>query len=267
MTSPRERPSSVPLVRTAVIPAAGRGTRLGRLTQAIPKELLPLGDRPTLDVVLDELVDAGIDRVVIVTRPDKTVLNDYVTDVLQGEFRARGVVLALCPQDAGPGNGGAILSAAGRLPAEPFIVLWGDEVVFGANRTRAVLERHRQTGRPTIAVVRAPRSALRRCGVARIAPDGSVRELVEKPSDPPADGLASVGGYVVTAEVLDALRATPPAADGEVYLSAALADVARAGGVQTSVVHGDWHETGSPAGYAGAFAAAVRVSIDIQHVQ
>lgn len=257
----------VPLVRTAVIPAAGRGTRLGRLTQAVPKELLPLGTRPTLDIVLDELVDAGIERVVIVTRPDKAALNDYVTNVLQGELRARGVVLELCPQDAGPGNGGAILSAAARIGVEPFVVLWGDEVVFGVNRTASVLERHRETGRPTIAVVRVPRDALRRCGVARVGSDGSVCELVEKPADPPVDGLASVGGYVVTAEVVEALRATRPSTDGEVYLSAALADVARAGGVQTAEVLGDWHETGSPSGYADAFAAAVRSGIDIQHVQ
>lgn len=267
MTPPSDRRSTVPPVRTAVLPAAGRGTRLGRLTRAVPKELLPLGDRPTLDIVLDELVDAGIDRIMIVTRPDKTALNDYVTTVLQAELADRGVVLELCPQDAGPGNGGAILSAAARLVGEPFVVLWGDEVVFGANRTRGVLARYRDTGRPTIAVVRAARGALRRCGVARVAADGSVRDLVEKPTDPPADGLASVGGYVVTAEVLDALRATAPAADGELYLSAALAEVARVGGVQAAEIGGEWHETGSPDGYAGAFAAAVRSRIDMQHVQ
>lgn len=267
MTSPCEHPSTVPPVRTAVIPAAGRGTRLGRLTRAVPKELLPLGDRPTLDIVLDELVDAGIDRIVIVTRPDKTALNDYVETVLQAELADRGVVLELCPQDAGPGNGGAILSAAARSVGEPFIVLWGDEVVFGANRTRSVLDRYRETGRPTIAVVRAAPGVLRRCGVARVAADGSVRDLVEKPADPPADGLASVGGYVVTTEVLDALRATAPAADGELYLSAALAEVARTGGVQAAEVTGEWHETGSTAGYADAFAAAVDIGIDIQHVQ
>lgn len=247
----------VPPVRTAVIPAAGRGTRLGRLTQAIPKELLPLGDRPTLDIVVDELIGAGIERIVLVTRPDKTALNDYVTDVLRPDARARGVELETCLQTAGPGNGGAILSAATRVRDESFLVLWGDEVVFGENRSAVVLDRHRRTGLPVIAVVRAPRAALRRCGVARLDASGRVVELVEKPVDPPVDGLASVGGYVVTPAVLGALRAVAPAADGELYLSAALGALALDGGVQAARIHGDWHETGSIDGYTTAFAAAV----------
>lgn len=250
----------VPPVRTAVIPAAGRGTRLGRLTRAIPKELLPLGDRPTLDIVVDELIGAGIDRIVLVTRPDKTGLNDYVTDVLRPEARARGIELETCLQTAGPGNGGAILSAATRVHDESFLVLWGDEVVFGENRSAVVLDRHRSTGLPVIAVVRAPRAALRRCGVARVDPGGRVVELVEKPVDPPVDGLASVGGYVVTPAVLGALRGVAPAADGELYLSAALGALALGGGVQAAEIHGDWHETGSIDGYTAAFAAAVAIT-------
>lgn len=248
-------PETTP-VRTAVLPVAGRGTRLGRLTQAVPKELLPLGSRPTLDLVLDELVEAGVERAVLVTRPDKTVLNDYVTTVLGPDVRTRGLAVELCDQVAGPGNGGAVLSAAERLDGEPAIVLWGDEVVFGSNRTDAVLRQHRRTGRPTIAVVRTTRAVLRRCGVARVDGDDRVVELVEKPVDPPADGLASIGGVVVDDEVLAALRGVAPAADGELYLSAALAEVVKTGRVDAAEISGSWHETGSVAGYLAAFAAA-----------
>ncbi|GIG20595.1 UTP--glucose-1-phosphate uridylyltransferase [Cellulomonas chitinilytica] len=251
-------------VRTAVVPVAGRGSRMGPLTSVVPKELFPLGRLPVLHHVVAELVEAGIERVVLVTSPGKAALNTYVERVLvPAECAPAGVEVRLVRQGPVPGNGGAILTGAEHADGEPFLVVWGDEVFVGPSRAAALLECHDVTGLPCLALVEVGDDDVPRCGIAHVqGPHGPyvrVGGIVEKPAAHEVESrLASVGGVVVDAGLLAELRRTPPGPDGEVYLSAALATHAAGHPVLGCLLASTWHETGSPEGYARAFVAVAR---------
>jgi UTP--glucose-1-phosphate uridylyltransferase len=233
---------------TGVIPAAGRGTRLAPLTRAVPKELLPLGARPVLDVVLEELRAAGIERIVLVGAPGKEALlghADEVEHVLQPEPR---------------GLGDAVLCAEHAVGGEPFVVALPDALYGGPEMLRALLEAAR--GRDgAIAVERVPADRASSYGIVAVDAGGLVTELVEKPppGEAPSD-LAIAARYVLPPEIFEALRATRPsgAAAPEHQLTDAIAHLVAGGARFAAVVPPPGvrrRDVGSRAGYAAAFVA------------
>ncbi|BCW86138.1 UTP--glucose-1-phosphate uridylyltransferase [Arthrobacter sp. NicSoilE8] len=248
----------------SIIPVAGQGSRMSRLTKLYPKELLPLADRPVLDHILSELEDAGIERTVLVSRPDKPLIAQYAT--ARGFPNPKAMTVEVVHQDARPGNGGAILSGAEAVGDEPVLVVWGDEVFIPGTRTAEVLSAFASTGKPTISLSRVDELSVRKCGIAEVedgpAPLTRVRAVLEKPS--PMDTtsrLASVGGFALTSELLHTLSKTPPSADGEIYLSTAIDNYAREHSVYGVELSSAWYETGSIDGYIAAFQAVVNVSM------
>lgn len=210
----------------AVVPVAGLGTRLRPLTDALPKELLPVGDRPVLTWVLEELAACGVDRAVLVTHPRKAAIDRYVA-AAGAPLQVEAVL-----QDEPLGLGHAVLQARGQVSG-PFAVALGDAVLGGRPPARIVarlLDAVRATGAAgAVAVQEVPAEDVGRYGV--VAPAGEERDgvlplagIVEKP-DPAAapSRLAVAARYVLDDRAFDALERTPPGRGGEVQLTDALA--------------------------------------------
>jgi UTP--glucose-1-phosphate uridylyltransferase len=275
-------------IRKAVIPAAGLGSRLLPLTKAIPKEMLPVGDKPVIEHTVRELVDSGITDITIVVsggksliqehfRPNPTLVRqlradgkeayaDAVEDV--GELSHRGHITFLYQH--GPyGNGTPVLNAARSSSDEPLLVLWPDDVfVAEVPRAQQLIHAFEQTSCPVLALMPMAPEDSSRYGVPVVKEDlgdGLLRiaGLLEKPE--PADApsaFAAIGGYVVTPGVIDELREQTKRwyehGTGEIYLSDAINAYANIRAVYGQVIQGTWYDTGNPADYLVAqFASAL----------
>ena len=227
-------------VRKAVIPAAGLGTRILPATKAIPKELLALVDRPMIQHVVEEAAGAGVEEVVIVTSPDKQALIDHFSPApeLERVLEAKGktqllnavratttiadVTFAMQTEPLGLGH--AVLCARDAVGAEPFVVLLPDELFFGPELVRALIDHHDRLGSSVIAVMEMPDDEISNYGVVDPeAVDGDVvrvKRFVEKPPAAQApSNLGSVGRYVLAPDVFDALERTTPGSGGEIQLT------------------------------------------------
>lgn len=211
-------------IQQAIIPAAGYGTRLRPLTLAIPKEMLPLGRKPVLEHVLDELRLAGIRRVAIVLSPGKDVIRNYFGDGSRWEIECDYVI-----QPEMKGLGDAILLAEQWSRGEPALVAFGDCVIESQNDVPSarLLTAHVTRGADaTVLTQRVPHDKIARYGVVKPASGADmeasfqVEDIVEKPApeEAPSD-LAVAGRWVVSAPVFDLLRRSPYGANGELNLT------------------------------------------------
>jgi len=255
------------MLRRAVFPVAGFGTRFLPASKAIPKELLPLVDKPALQYVVEEAVAAGFDTAVFVTAEGKSAIEDHFDRSLRLEsfLAARGkselldsvrrvgslVNVVAVRQKEALGLGHAVLQAAPALGSEPFAVLLGDDVIVGSPPAIARLgELHAEKGAPVIAVMEVPRDQIRHYGCIAGEPvsDGvwRVRDLVEKPSpDKAPSNLAIIGRYVLTPAVLEALAATPPDGAGEIQLTEGLRRALQHGPVYACTFPGRRYDAGN----------------------
>lgn len=276
-------------IRKAVIPAAGIGSRLLPLTKAIPKEMLPVGDKPVIEHTVRELVSSGITDITIVVsggknlieehfRPNttlveqlradgKTAYADAVEEV--GELSARGHITYL--HQHGPyGNGTPVLNASRSFGDEPVLVLWPDDVfVAEVPRAQQLMRAYAQTSSPVLALMPMAPENSRRYGVPIIDEelDGGllrIRGIVEKPQPHEARSeYAAIGGYVITSGIIDELREQTQrwyeqADPGEIYLTDAINAYAKSHDVYGQVIQGQWYDTGNPADYLVAqFAFAL----------
>jgi UTP--glucose-1-phosphate uridylyltransferase len=238
----------------AVIPAAGRGTRLLPLTRAVPKELLPLGRKPVVQHVAEELAAAGIEHVALVLGPGKGAIADHLAG-LEG----LGLELTVALQDEPRGLGDAVLCAHALTGGGPFVVALGDAVV-GAGATRALVDAVERRGLDgAIAFERVAPQATSRYGVAAVGDDGLLTGLVEKPAPGRAPSeLAVAARYLLPAATFDALRGIGPGVGGEVQLTDAIAALIAAGAriAAVELPPGTRRlDVGSHGGYAAAFVA------------
>lgn len=264
--------SSLPPVTSArptvaVIPAAGFGTRLRPLTNAIPKEMLPVGRRLALEHIVDELRAAGITRIVFVLSPTKEA---FIRRHFGEEGEGISFSYALQPEMRGLGD--AILCAEAEVTAAgsgPFVVALGDAVFeepqSGGITSRLVASFDATQAAVGLVVQRVPRDRISRYGV--VTPAGEPRGdylpisgIVEKPApeDAPSD-FAAAARYVVRApKVFEILRATPPGKGGEIHLTDALQALLRDGAVGVAVplrLGEARHDLGGLDSYFKAFAA------------
>ena len=238
-------------LRHAVFPVAGFGTRFLPASKAIPKELLPLVDKPAVQYVVEEAVAAGFATAVFVTAEGKSAIEDHFDRNLRLEafLEQRGkrellelvrsvgnlVEVVAVRQKEALGLGHAVLQAAPVLGREPFAVMLGDDVIVGRPPAiRRLADLHAATGAPVIAVMEVPRDEIRHYGCVAGDPVEPgvwrVRDLVEKPSPEAApSNLAIIGRYVLTPSVLEHLAATPPDRNGEIQLTE---------GLRRSLAHG-----------------------------
>ena len=267
-------------VRKAVIPAAGLGTRFLPATKSQPKEMLPVVDKPAIQYVVEEAVRAGLDDILIITGRGKRTIEDHFDRSIELEARlersgkfdelkqVRGVSdmakIHYIRQPEPMGLGAAVAMAESHVSGEPFVVLLGDEIVVSGNPLGEMIEVYDRYGRSVIAAQEVPRSEIHLYGAVsgEFVTDSLVRAtgVVEKPSAEEApSNLAVVHGYVLTPEIFDALRATPPDAGGEVQLSDALNLLASQQAVYAYVFEGIRYDVGNKLGY---LRATVELAID-----
>jgi UTP--glucose-1-phosphate uridylyltransferase len=275
-------------IRKAVIPAAGLGSRLLPLTKAIPKEMLPVGDKPVIEHTVRELVDSGITDITIVVSGGKSLIQEHFrpnpalvkqlradgkeayADAVEeiGELSHRGHITFLYQH--GPyGNGTPVLNAARSSSDEPLLVLWPDDVfVAEVPRAQQLIRAFEQTSCPVLALMPMAHEDSSRYGVPVVKEDldgGLLRiaGLLEKPEPAEApSAFAAIGGYVVTPGVIDELREQTTRwydhRNGEIYLSDAINAYAKIRAVYGQVIQGTWYDTGNPADYLVAqFASAL----------
>ena len=241
-------------VRTAVIPAAGLGTRFLPLTKATPKELVPVVDRPAIHYVVQEAMAAGIDHVVIVTSPGKEAMEEYFkpSPHIEQIMRDRGMNDAADElrmfaerlrfsypiQEEQLGLGHAVLCARAAVGHQPFAVLLPDDLLVSEEPVLGqMLQAWHQHHGNYLAVEEVPADRISAYGVVDPTPDGRVddrtfqlRGVVEKPpADQAPSNLGIVGRYILVPEVFDALERTRPGAIGEIQLTDGIAHAMKGG--------------------------------------
>lgn len=261
-----------PRLRTAVIPVAGRGTRFLPITKAVPKELLPIGDRPCIEHIVTEVVDAGLERVVFVTARGKGALLDYfdrnpdleraLEEAGKREYLAEvRRVAALAEvvsvrQHETKGLGHAVLCARAAVGDEPFAVCLGDDIVDAPVPAIAQL---RDTwaaaggAGAVVALMPVPPEQVRAYGVCGGAWQSdtvlAVDQMVEKPEpDEAPSNQVIVGRYILPPDIFEVLARTPRGRGNEIQLTDAIAVLASQGRVLGKVFDGLRFDTGNPLG-------------------
>jgi UTP--glucose-1-phosphate uridylyltransferase len=279
MSSPSAR--TYRTAHKAVIPVAGMGTRFLPATKAVPKELLPVVDRPALQYIVEEAARAGVGDVLMVTGRNKAAIEDYfdrhpeLEDLLEkkgDEARLASVhhstnvaQVHFVRQGEARGLGHAVLQAAAYVGDEPFAVLLGDDLIDARDHLlEHMLEVQRAHGGSVIALLDVGRENIDKYGAVAVEPTGEaamegdevlrVTGLVEKPPvDEAPSSLAIIGRYVLAPEVFDVLRETPPGRGGEIQLTDALATLVERGEpVHGVVFSGRRYDTGDRLDYLKA---------------
>lgn len=261
-------------IRKAVIPAAGLGTRVLPATKSVPKEMLPLADKPTIQYIVEEAVASGAPHITMVTSRSKNAITDYfdVSPELREALTRKGdearlreldaivnlAHIAYVRQHEPKGLGHAVLMAREVIGNEPFGVLLGDDLVDNPQYPclKQLIDVHERYGGSVLAVMRVPHDQVSRYGVVALAPGGSVNarthrvnDLVEKPSvgSAPSD-LVIVGRYVLSPAIFPILAETPPASGGEIQLTDALLALSKREPVWAYEFEGTRYDTGDPVG-------------------
>jgi UTP--glucose-1-phosphate uridylyltransferase len=266
-------------IRTAVFPVAGWGTRFLPATKAVPKELLPIIDRPVIQYAVEEVIAAGIERVILVTSEHKRSIEDHfdIAADLEAVLEARGdiehlrtvravadmVHLVTVRQKEQLGLGHAVLMARDAVGHEPFAVVLPDDLIIGKSPALGeLIAAYKATSASVVAVMEVPKDQTRRYGIVDVdtslpSPDGGrtipLRGLVEKPA--PADApsnLAIVGRYVLSPKIFDKLEQTPHGAGGEIQLTDAIQALASEQPIVGFKFSGTRYDVGAPEGWLKA---------------
>ncbi|MDO5617311.1 UTP--glucose-1-phosphate uridylyltransferase GalU [Kocuria sp.] len=266
-------------VRKAVLPAAGLGTRFLPATKATPKEMLPVVDRPAIQYVVQEAVDAGLDDLLVITGRSKRALEDHFDRIpsLEHQLEASGKHKLLeavqhasdlgdlhyLRQGDPKGLGHAVLRAKTHVGQEPFAVLLGDDLIDEKETLLSeMIDVQESTGATVIALMEVAPEAISAYGCADVTPvEGQdyvkVNRLVEKPKAEEApSNLAIIGRYVLHPDVFEVLEHTEPGAGDEIQLTDALQELAardgEGGGVYGVIFRGRRYDTGDKLSYLKA---------------
>ena len=269
-------------VRTAVFPVAGLGTRFLPATKAVPKELLPVVDRPVLQYIVEEIAAAGLHDVLLITGRGKTSLVDHFDrqPYLEARLEEKGdeerlaairkpselAEIYTCRQGEQLGRGHAVGMAESHVGDAPFAVLLGDEFVDPAEPLLpAMLDLQARTGGIVLAFMEVAPEETSRYGIASVADVEAgldtggaevvkVTGLVEKPSpDEAPSRLAVLGRYVLPGHIFEAIKRTKPGSGGEIQLTDAMAALLADGTPVHGIIYrGTRYDTGMPLGYLQA---------------
>lgn len=264
-------------IRKAVFPVAGLGTRFLPATKAIPKELLPIVDRPLIQYAVDEAREAGIEQIIFVTGRGKTAIVEHFDKAFELEttMEERGKDMAVLePTRATPGDiitvrqqvplglGHAIWCARAIVGAEPFAILLPDELMIGApGCMKQMVEAYGEVGGNLISVLEVPQAEVSNYGViapgAQVSPTlTEVRGLVEKPpvAEAPSNKIIS-GRYILQPEVMRVLEAQERGAGGEIQLTDAMAKMIGEQPFHAVTFSGKRYDCGSKTGFVEATLA------------
>src|SRR5690349_6296718 len=265
-----------PAVTKAVIPVAGLGTRFLPATKAIPKEMLPVVDKPTIQYVVEEAVSAGLDDILLVTGRAKDAIEDHFDRApeLEQALKAKGdderlarimepseLATVHSTRQSNPrGLGHAVLCAADHVGNQPFAVLLGDDFIHPSDPLlRRMIEVRARYGGSVVTLMEVDRDQISLYGAATVEPTGEddvfrVIDLVEKPDpDDAPSNLVIIGRYVCDPAIFGVLRETPPGRGGEIQITDALKTLAQTdsdgGGVYGVLFRGRRFDTGNRLDY------------------
>lgn len=260
----------------AIICAAGLGTRFLPQTKAMPKEMLPIIDRPVIQLIVEEAVAAGVTEIIIVTGSTKRAIEDHFdrSDELEAELREKGKhdkanqIKAIAEmanfiyirQKGSPkGNARPILNAQHLIADEPFYVFFADDF-FRSKVPRAIQLRqaYERTGKSVISLIEVDKRDADKYGMAAVGQDVGDRtfrlnQLIEKPGEEQApSNLASVGGYLLTPDILPIIAGEKIDKNGEITLADSINELAQRDEVYGQFIDGIWHDTGDQLKYLKA---------------
>jgi len=263
------------LIRKAVIPVAGLGTRFLPATKAQPKEMLPLVDKPVIQYVVEEAVSAGVENVILVTGRGKQAIENHfdVAYELEHTLSQRQKDFDLEPirsitrlahfsyvrQGEPLGLGHAVLCAKHAVGGEPFALLLGDDVFDDADPAINVLiQAHQITGKSVVGVQQVPIEHVSRYGIVNEPKSNSekcwmVDSIIEKPHPENAPGRkAVVGRYILCPDIFERLEALGPGANNEYQLTDALSILAKNGELTAAIIPAKRYDTGNKLDYLKA---------------
>ena len=269
----------IPKVRKAVFPAAGLGTRFLPATKAQPKEMLPLVDKPLIQYGVEEVVQSGLQNIIIVTGRNKSSIEDHfdVSFELERTLEAKGkqdllrivrnisdlIDVAYVRQKEALGLGHAVLRARELVGAEPFAVVLSDDVINAKKPCmKQLLEIYEFFGASVVALMEVPEDALSAYGIVDAEPvehNGTadrlfrIRDLTEKPTaDQAPSRLAIIGRYVLTPEIFPSIESVSPGAGGEIQLTDALRHLLRNRPIYGYRFEGTRYDAGDKLGFLKA---------------
>jgi len=260
-------------VRKAIVAVAGSGTRLLPATKAMPKEMLPIVDKPIIQLVVEELVEAGIEDIILVTKWDKKPLEDHFDQnwALENDLEKNGKLDLLekvktiseaanfiYVRQKGPyGNGTPVLSAASLVDDEPFVFVWGDDLVKSkVSFTKQMVDDYNKNGKLMIGVQKVAKNTINRYGIVKLRKGTmEIEDIIEKPSikEAPSD-LADFGRMILDQEIINILRNTALGKGNELWIVDAIRTYVKNGGkfLAKKVEGGEWMTTGDPLNYLKA---------------
>lgn len=276
-------------VKKAVIPAAGLGTRFFPATKTIPKEMLPLVDKPIILYVIEEAIQAGIEDIILIQGRGKTAIEDFfdISYELEDKFAKEGkshlldslnhirksANIVSIRQKSAMGLGHAVLCAKPVVGEEPFAVLLGDEITISKNSknnvTHFLADQYEATNKSSVWVLPVNKEDVHKYGIIdfggktydQLDQGGAVKGVVEKPStDKAPSHWALPGRYVFDAKIFNILSETKPGKNGEIQLSDAMHELALAGGLNAYSFAAHRYDAGDKLGFLIA-----NIELALQH--
>ena len=262
-------------ITKVIIPVAGMGTRFLPATKAMPKEMLPIIDKPVIQFLAEDAAASGITDITFVTGRSKRAIEDHFDAAPELETALKtsdkNVALKLVQdisklarfsyvrQSAPKGDGDAILRAAHLInPDEPVAIMFGDDIFVGETPAlKQIMDAYEKYQAPIVALTRVPEGRVSSYGVAAVEPvEGNVFKItgfVEKPKSNAPSNLIAPGKYIVTPDVLEELQRQEAAGvKGELRLADALQEIVKRRPVYGVEIQGTWYDCGSKIGYLKA---------------
>ncbi|MCX6781767.1 MAG: UTP--glucose-1-phosphate uridylyltransferase [Candidatus Magasanikbacteria bacterium] len=262
-------------IKKLVIPVAGIGTRFLPATKAQPKEMLPVVDKPIIQYVVEDAVRAGITDIVFITGPSKRAVEDHFSpnyelinllkktgkeDVAEEVKKIADMANFIFIRQRGPyGNGTPVLCSKPVIGNEPFAVMWGDEFFYAPKKPqlKQLIEVFDKYGDPVLTAHQVNAEGTKKYGIIdgiKLEKDVyQVKNIVEKPGPEKAPSrLASLGGFILTPDIFEALENTKLGKGGERWLVDAIFKLLKKRPIYARQIDGEYYDTGSKLGYLRA---------------
>lgn len=257
-------------IRKAVIPAAGYGTRFLPVTKGVPKEMLPVVDKPAIQYVVEEAVNSGMDEIIIVVSRGKQAIENYfgyspIYDNLKDRTLLKSLdsimdraKIKFVLQEPMRGNGDAVLVTKKEIGDEPFAVLFGDDVIYNDENPviGQLAKAYEKTGSSILGVQSCPDEIAVRCGVVKPGKiDGRLTEVLDLVEKPPItelpSNIVSLGRFVLTPDIFEELE-NAPLFKNEIYLTVALRNLMKKKSVYAYEFEGNRYDLGNKLGFCQA---------------
>ena len=260
-------------ITKAIVTAAGTGTRLLPATKSMPKEMLPIVNKPIIQLIIEELIAAGIQDIILVTKWDKKPLEDHFDQnwALVNELKKAGkeklleetkkiseLANFIYVRQKGPyGNGTPVLSAASIVKNEPFMFIFGDDLVKSKIPfAKQMIDDYNKTGHLLMGVQKVSKKEVDRYGIVKLKEKSmQIQDIIEKPliKDAPSQ-FAEFGRMILNQDIIDIFKKTPLGKDNELWIVDAIREYIKQGGefYAKEIQNGEWLTTGDPLNYMKA---------------